>query len=74
VTTRLSPREAEVTLMLAAGLPAKVIADRLGISTKTVRTYITHVHQKLGTHSILELGIVAMKADYPSALLEAAGF
>jgi DNA-binding CsgD family transcriptional regulator len=74
VTIRLSPREAEVTLMIAAGLPAKVIADRLGISPKTVRTYTTNVHQKLGTHSILELAVVAMKADYPWALLEAAGF
>jgi DNA-binding CsgD family transcriptional regulator len=74
VTTRLSPREAEVTLMLAAGLPPKVIACRLGISPKTVYTYITNAHQKVGTHSILELGIVAIKADYPKALLEAAGF
>lgn len=44
----LSPREREVLLLLAEGLPNKLIARRLGISEKTVKTHLTSVFRALG--------------------------
>ncbi len=36
----LSPREAQITALVARGLPTKTIAAQLGISTWTVATYL----------------------------------
>ncbi len=44
---RLTTRETEVLGLLAQGLPNKVIADRLGISRKTVGNHVEHIYTKL---------------------------
>jgi DNA-binding NarL/FixJ family response regulator len=44
----LSAREREVLLLLAQGLPNKLIATRLGISEKTVKAHLTSVFQQIG--------------------------
>jgi len=44
----LSDREREVLHCVAAGLPNKVIALKLGISEKTVKTHLTRVFQQIG--------------------------
>ena len=44
----LSPRERDVLLMVAEGLPNKLIAHRLGISEKTVKAHLTRVFARLG--------------------------
>lgn len=44
----LSPREREVLSALLAGLPNKLIAIRLGISEKTVKTHLTNVFRHIG--------------------------
>jgi DNA-binding NarL/FixJ family response regulator len=44
----LTTREVDVLLLLAEGLPNKVIAQRLGIAEKTVKAHVTHVFQALG--------------------------
>ena len=44
----LSPREREVLVMVAKGLPNKVIARRLSISEKTVKTHLTSVFRQIG--------------------------
>jgi DNA-binding NarL/FixJ family response regulator len=43
----LSPREREVLGLLLEGLPNKLIARRLGISEKTVKTHLTSVFRRL---------------------------
>jgi len=48
---RLSEREAEILRLLTEGCPYKEIADKLGISMDTVRTYIRRIYQKLHVHS-----------------------
>jgi DNA-binding NarL/FixJ family response regulator len=44
----LSPREREVLGLLLEGLPNKLIALRLGISEKTVKTHLTAVFRQIG--------------------------
>jgi DNA-binding CsgD family transcriptional regulator len=62
----LTPRQQEVLGLLAEGVPAKVIATRLGIAEITVRNHIRAVLAALETHSQLaaiakarRLGLVA---------------
>jgi DNA-binding NarL/FixJ family response regulator len=44
----LSKREREVLTLVAEGLPNKLIARRLEISEKTVKTHLTSVFQRIG--------------------------
>jgi PAS domain S-box-containing protein len=50
----LTARQCEVLGLLADGLPAKVIATRLGVAEATIRTHIRAILLELGTHSQLE--------------------
>ena len=45
---RLTPREQQVLLLVAEGLPNKTVARRLGISEKTVKAHLTSVFTTLG--------------------------
>lgn len=47
----LSPREREVLALLAEGLSNAQIAERIGISEKTVRNHLSHLFDKLGVWS-----------------------
>jgi DNA-binding NarL/FixJ family response regulator len=47
----LTPREAEVALLLAAGRGNAAIASKLRISPHTARHHTQHVLAKLGVHS-----------------------
>ena len=46
--TELTPREREVLVMVAEGLPNKLIARRLDISEKTVKAHLTRVFERIG--------------------------
>ena len=50
----LSEREQEVLRCLTRGLSYKQVADELGVSADTVRTYIRRMYQKLHVHSVSE--------------------
>jgi len=47
----LSNRELQVFRLLGSGQPTRVIAASLGISIKTVETYVDHLKRKLGVES-----------------------
>lgn len=47
----LSNRELQVFRLIGSGLPTRAIAEALGISVKTVETYIDHLKHKLGVES-----------------------
>ncbi|WP_350455036.1 helix-turn-helix domain-containing protein [Slackia heliotrinireducens] len=47
----LSPREADVLVLLAKHMPVKAIADELFVSFNTARTHVRHVYGKLDVHS-----------------------
>lgn len=54
----LGPRELEVALMLARGLPVKDIAGRLHLSPKTVSTHKARTFEKLGVSHTIALAHV----------------
>ena len=59
--TILGAREREVLHLLATGMQSAEIADRLGISTETVKTHRRNIKQKLGISSTAELTRYAIR-------------
>ncbi len=57
----LTPREQEIMRLLAEGLSAKEIAEKLFISPKTVENHRAKIMNKLGLHSTMELVRYAAK-------------
>jgi DNA-binding NarL/FixJ family response regulator len=51
----VSARELEVAMMLAQGLSAQVIAERLHLSAKTIATYKSRLFEKLGIGNVVAL-------------------
>ena len=67
---QLSPREREVMHLMAEGLTAEAIGERLGISVETVRTHVRNVIRKLQArnrvHAValaLERGEIALGGE-----------
>ena len=52
---RLTPRERDVMLSLADGLPNKVIANRMGLSVRTVEVYRANLMDKLEVKSLADV-------------------
>lgn len=63
----LTSREREVMILIAEGRPNKVVATRLGLSTRTVETHRANIMQKMGAKSLADLVRMAIA----SGLLEA---
>ncbi len=62
--TDLTPREAEVLKLLAAGQTDKAIGDALFISHRTVNAHVAHIFAKLGVHSRAEAAVAAVRQGY----------
>ncbi len=60
-STKLSDREHEVLLLLADGLGAAQIGDKLYLSESTAKTHITHIYQKLGAANRAQALVTAMR-------------
>ncbi|HEY0277503.1 MAG TPA: helix-turn-helix transcriptional regulator [Solirubrobacterales bacterium] len=58
----ITPREAEVLALLAAGLTNDGIAADLGISRNTVARHVEHVYGKLGVHTRVAAARAALAA------------
>ena len=57
----LSPREREVFVLVAQGLPNKVIGARLGASEKTIKVHRGRVMGKMAANSLAELVRIAAR-------------
>lgn len=57
----LTAREREILQLLAEGLRAKDIAERLGLTVKTIETHRASVMRKLDAHSVVDLVHYAMR-------------
>jgi two-component system nitrate/nitrite response regulator NarL len=60
---RLTRRELDIVTAVAAGESNKGIAQRLSLSEDTVKHHVSHVFDKLGVFSRLELAIFALNHD-----------
>lgn len=60
MSTVLSPREAEIAILAAAGLTYQQIGEGLGITRSTVRVHVQNAYRKLNIHNRLELYVRIM--------------
>jgi DNA-binding NarL/FixJ family response regulator len=59
VSTTFTPRERQTLTMLRGGSSTRAIADHLGVTPATVRTYVSAVVRKLGARDRSELVLPA---------------
>ena len=59
----LSPRECEVLRLVSQGLTNQAIAHRLGLSVKTVETYLHRAYAKLGVQNRAEAVVHFLEAE-----------
>ncbi len=57
----LSPREREVLCRIAAGESVPAIAQAMHLSVSTIKTYVTHLYEKLGVSDRAAAVAVAMR-------------
>ena len=57
----LTPRELEMVTAVVAGCSNTEIADKLAISSKTVKHHLTNIFDKLGLSNRLELALFAVQ-------------
>jgi len=67
VAVNLTPRERDVLRGFARGENPKVLASRLGLSTKTVQNHLVMLKDKLGLHEPAELVHYAIKHGHIEA-------
>ncbi len=60
---RLSPREREVLRLIALGHTSVEIAQKLGLSPRTIETHRARIHRKLGLDTRAELVHYALRHD-----------
>lgn len=61
-SSALTAREREVLTLVARGQTNQAIAERLGLSRKTVEVHRTNLMRKLGLHDVTELVKYALRA------------
>ena len=62
---QLSEREREVLALLVEGLPNKLIARRLRISEKTVKSHLTRVFREIGVTDRTQAALWAERRGFP---------
>ena len=62
----LTPRELEMVAAVVAGCSNSDIADKLAISSKTVKHHLTNIFDKLGLSNRLELALFAVQHRFES--------
>jgi DNA-binding NarL/FixJ family response regulator len=67
-STRLSDREHEVLLLLADGLGAAAIGDKLYLSESTAKSHIARIYQKLGATNRAQALVTAMRIGLLSSV------
>ena len=60
----LTERESEVISLLCKGLKNNEIADKLNISTHTVKAHLEAIYEKLGVFNRVQASIKAVKMGY----------
>ena len=69
--TALSPRERDVLVLMAEGLTAELVAERLGVGVETVRTHVRNAVRKLGARN--RVHAIALALDRGEIALDEGG-
>ena len=64
---RLTEREREILSYVSKGLTSKAIAQRLGISVRTVDIHRANIMNKTGTRNVVELVRLALAGGFIGA-------
>jgi DNA-binding NarL/FixJ family response regulator len=64
-SAELSPVEIEVVSLVSAGLTNRQIAERMGLSPKTVEVYLSRIYVKTGRRSRVELAVARLEPQAP---------
>jgi DNA-binding NarL/FixJ family response regulator len=67
-STRLTDREHNVLVLLADGLSAAEIGQRLHLSESTVKSHVGHIYQKLGAANRAQALVTAMRVGLLSSV------
>ncbi len=59
----MTNREREIVVLIAEGLSNKEIAERLNLSTHTVKSHIHNILEKMALHSRLEIAAHSREAQ-----------
>jgi non-specific serine/threonine protein kinase len=62
----LTCRERQIAVLVADGLTDQEIAERLGLSVRTVRTHLTSIHNRLDLRSRIQLAVWTTKQAPPA--------
>ena len=66
-TADLLPRDLEIANLAAAGVSTRVIAERLFITTNTVKYHLRRVYEALGIHNRAQLAnSLRDRENYPN--------
>lgn len=68
--TLMTARERQILSLITQGLQNREVAERLGLSTKTIDNHRTNLMRKVGAHSVAELLSFAMREGYFDASKE----
>jgi len=61
VSDELTPRQREIMGLIAEGLTNAQIADRLGVSERTVKNHLTDIRRKLGLRNRVQIAVWAVR-------------
>lgn len=68
--TQLTMREQQILSLITQGLQNREVAERLGVSAKTIDNHRTNLMRKINAHSVAELLSFAMREGYFDASKE----
>jgi len=63
INEKITARELEILILTARGMNNKLIAEKLNISLRTVKSYLSDIYSKLNVSSRTEAVTVALNAD-----------
>jgi DNA-binding CsgD family transcriptional regulator len=66
----LTPREVTLIALISSGKSGRAISQTLGIGMPTIRRYCGGIHNKIGTHSRLAIGLWAIRVGMVKSAVE----
>jgi DNA-binding NarL/FixJ family response regulator len=61
--SELSERERQIAVLLVQGMTNKEIAERLFVSTETIKSYVARILRKLGARNRVQAAVLLARDD-----------